>query len=100
MPMHEKALVLRQASLSHTIVFQALASLCTLKTAYKYMIRNIKTSEVIVITINLNTFEEKRIKKIDLLPTHITLYMCARDSTRESKAVGYARKSVWWMPWH
>ena len=53
MPMHEKALVLRQASLSHTIVFQALASLCTLKTAYKYMIRNIKTSEVIVITINL-----------------------------------------------
>ena len=62
--------------------------------------KNIKTSEVIVITINLNTFEEKRIKKIDLLPTHITLYMCARDSTRESKAVGYARKSVWWMPWH
>ena len=36
MPMHEKALVLRQASLSHTIIFQALASLCTLKTAYKY----------------------------------------------------------------
>ena len=33
--MHEKALVLRQTSLSHTIVFQALASLCTLKTAYR-----------------------------------------------------------------
>ena len=36
MPILEKALVLRQASLSHTTVFQVLASLCTLKTAYKY----------------------------------------------------------------
>ena len=34
--MHEKTIKLRQASLSRTIVFQALASLCTLKTAYKY----------------------------------------------------------------
>ena len=42
MPMHEKALVLRQTSLSHTTVFHALASLCTLKTAYKkFMIRKI-----------------------------------------------------------
>ena len=64
------------------------------------MIRNIKTSEVIVITINLNTFEEKRIKIIDLLPTHVTLYMCAKIHSRESELVGYARKSVWWMPWH
>ena len=32
---HEKAIMLRQASLSHTIVFHVLASLCTLKTAYK-----------------------------------------------------------------
>jgi hypothetical protein len=36
MPMLEKALVFRQTSLSYTIVFQSLASLCTLKTAYKY----------------------------------------------------------------
>ena len=36
MPMHEKALVFSQTSLPHTIVFQALASLCTLKTAYKF----------------------------------------------------------------
>ena len=64
MPIHEKAIMLRQASLSHTIVFHVLASLCTLKTAYKYMIRNIKTSEVIVITINLNTFEENELKQL------------------------------------
>ena len=64
MPMLEKALVFRQTSLSHTIIFQSLASLCTLKTAYKYMIRNIKTSEVIVITINLNTFEENELKQL------------------------------------
>ena len=43
--------------------------------------KNIKTSEVIVITIGQNNysnfkFEEKRSKKIDLLPTHVTLYMC------------------------
>ena len=99
MPMLEKALVFRQTSLSHTIVFQSLASLCTLKTAYKYMIRNIKTSEVIVITINLNTFEQNEFKKY-LLPTHVTLYMCAKIHSRESELVGYARKSVWWMPWH
>ena len=37
MPMLEKALALRQTSLSRTIVFQSLASLCTLKTAYKYI---------------------------------------------------------------
>ena len=37
MPIHEKAIMLRQASLTHTIVFHVLASLCTLKTAYKYI---------------------------------------------------------------
>ena len=40
-----------------------------------------KTSEVIVIKIiiNLNTFEQNELKKY-LLPTHVTLYMCAYDS--------------------
>jgi len=62
--MHEKAIMLRQASLSHRIVFQALASLCTLKTAYKKRNdkKNIKTSEVIVIrevTINLKRSSKK-----------------------------------------
>ena len=36
MPIHEKSIMLRQASLSHTIVFHVLTFLCTLKTAYKY----------------------------------------------------------------
>ena len=66
MPMHEKAIMLRQASLSRTIVFQALASLCTLKTAYKYIDKKYQDirGNCYKIMINLNTFEENESKKL------------------------------------
>ena len=31
---------------------------------------------------------------------HITLGVCSRHPFPWMEAVGYARKSVWWMPWH
>lgn len=59
----------------------------------------IKTSEVMLTTLFI--FEEKRIQKIDLLPTHVTLDVCRKSGTPVPRIqVGYANKSVWWMPWH
>ena len=48
-----------------------------LENCIQILIRNIKTSEVIVIIIMINyMFETNELKKY-LLPTHVTLYMCA-----------------------
>ena len=71
---------------------------CTLKIAYKekYLmkIRELnwfnKTSEVMLTTLLKNK----------LLPTHVTLYMCRWETNPCFLSVGYANKSVWWMPWH
>ena len=45
----------------------------------------------------------KQTEKIDLRPTHVTLYMCRwRKRPRKSwvHRIGYAGKSAGWMPWH
>ena len=60
MPMHEKIFAWT-SKLVPQIYFHALASLCTLKIAYKE--KNIKTSEVIFVKANINLFRENEIKK-------------------------------------
>ena len=50
---------------------------------------------------NINWFEEKQTWKKLTYYQRMQRYACVADSpTREKKQVGYANKSVWWMPWH
>ena len=71
---------------------------CTLKIAYKekYLMK-IRELNKIQQDIRGNV---NNIIKNKLLPTHVTLYMCRWETNPCFLSVGYANKSVWWMPWH
>jgi hypothetical protein len=84
---------------------------CTLKKAYREIsyilvrrIREIKQKRLFNQDIRGRLVERSidQIMKIieTLRPTHITLDMCSFCPTRGQKRVGYAKKSVWWMPRH
>ena len=72
---------------------------CTLKIAYKekYLM---KIRELNKIQQDIRGNVNNIIKKNKLLPTHVTLYMCRWETNPCFLSVGYANKSVWWMPWH
>ena len=64
---------------------------------FKYLNQDIRGN---VNNINLQS-EENRLKINWLSPTHTTLCMCGRYPIPVGWGrVGYADKSVWWMPWH
>ena len=71
---------------------------CTLKIAYKekYLMKIRELNKIQQdIRGNVNNIITNK-----LLPTHVTLYMCRWETNPCFLSVGYANKSVWWMPWH
>ena len=48
----------------------------------------------------MNCFEENEVKKLTVTNACNAIHVWLLIHSRESKRVGYAKKSVWWMPWH
>ena len=73
--------------------------MCTLKTAYKY---DKKYQDIRGNCYNynnqLNKFETTNRKNKPITNACNAIHVC--DIIPVMELVGYARKSVWWMPWH